>query len=212
MIGRTVYDISVALGRESIDYPGDPPYSRQWVARLSGGDGCDLSRIEMSAHAGTHIDAPAHFIPQGKTIDQYAAGDFIRTAHVVDIADPLAIRAEAIAAVNSRPGDALLFRTANSTSGRIVSGAFSEAFVYLTPEAADACVARRVGLVGIDFITIDRYGDPAFPVHRILLGAGIFILEGINLAHVPAGVYTLVCLPLRIAAAEASPVRAVLIG
>ncbi|MBU2551404.1 MAG: cyclase family protein [Proteobacteria bacterium] len=208
---KKIHDISVMLGEESIDYPGDTPYSRKQLSAIAEGGMYDLSSLELSAHSGTHIDAPAHFMARGRTIDRYEIGDFILPALVVDIDDPDAVRPEAVAGLALQTGEALLFRTQNSASGTCRKGVFSECYVHLSPEAARACVAKRASLVGLDYVTIEPYGNEAFEAHRTLLQAGVLILEGINLDHVPAGRYTLVCLPLKMKNAEASPVRAVLL-
>jgi len=209
---NAVYDISVLLGVESITYPGDPPYRRELVSAIGKGGVCDVSKLEMSAHAGTHIDTPAHFIADdSKTIDRYPAGQFIMPAVVVNIENPTAIYPAELEESGLNAGEAVLFKTANSRDGRCKCGVFTENYVYLSPEAADYCVKQQVKLVGIDYITIEKYGDDEFPAHHTILGNDIFILEGINLAEVPAGRYTLFCLPLKIAGGEASPVRAVLL-
>ncbi|MFC1885612.1 cyclase family protein, partial [Thermodesulfobacteriota bacterium] len=90
---QTVYDISVCLGEESIDYPGDAPYSRKWVETIAQNGVCNLSKLEMSAHAGTHIDAPHHFISNGKTLSEYTPTDFILPAQVVNIENKQSIKA-----------------------------------------------------------------------------------------------------------------------
>jgi len=208
---KIVYDISVLLGTESINYPGDTPYSRDLMLPIED-SGISVSKLVMSAHSGTHLDAPLHFIPKAKSIDEYSVQQFILTAQVVNIEDREAIRPSELESLDIKPGDALLFKTDNSTSERCRSGVFSENFVYLSPEAADFCVEKKVSLVGIDYNTIDRYGDEAFPVHHKLLGSNILILEGINLKGVPTGRYTLFCLPLKIKGGEAAPVRAILVG
>jgi arylformamidase len=205
-----IYDITVTLGGGSIDYPGDPPFRREQVSAIRNGGAYDLSRLQMSAHAGTHIDAPAHFIPGGRTIDQYAAGDFIFPAHVVSIESKESIRASELAAVAIRPGDAVLFKTDNSRSGRCRSGTFSPAYVSLSEEAAELLVGKKAGLAGFDYISAERHDAAGHPVHQALLRNGILLLEGIDLGQVPGGAYTLWCLPLKIAGGEASPVRAVL--
>lgn len=210
---KKLYDISVLLGVESITYPGDPPYQRSLISAIRNGDICDVSKLEMSAHAGTHIDAPSHFVAnEAQAIDQYSAGEFIMPALVVNIADKTSIRPEELRKVDLQPGEAVLFKTENSLSGRCNSGVFSEKYVYLSPEAAQYCVEKKVKLVGIDYITIEKYGDETFPSHQTIMKNGIFILEGINLAEVPAGRYSLICLPLKIKGGEASPVRAVLLA
>jgi arylformamidase len=208
---NTCYDISVTLGSESIDHPGAIPYSRKLIWGIKKGNACDLSELNMTTHTGTHIDAPAHFIPQGKSIDQYPASDFILPAHVVNIDDKELIRAAHLERIDSQPGDALLFRTRNSVSGISKKGPLSKEYISLTLESAEICVRKKVKLVGIDYVTIDPYSDRSFGTHRKLLENGVLILEGINLNEVPEGKYTLICLPLKIEGAEASPVRAVLL-
>lgn len=209
---ETVYDISVLLGTESIDYPGDTPYSRDLMLTIEDSGISNVSKLVMSAHSGTHLDAPLHFIPKAKSIDEYSVQQFILTAQVVNIEDREAIRPSELENLDIKQGDALLFKTDNSISSRCRSGVFSESFVYLSPEAADFCVEKKVSLVGIDYNTIERHSDEAFPVHHKLLGSNILILEGINLKGVPPGRYTLFCLPLKIKGGEAAPVRAILVG
>ena len=210
MINGKLYDISVSLGDESIDFPGDTPYQRKMVQTLEDGDECNLSEITMSAHAGTHMDAPSHFFSEGKTIDRFPVEKFILSAVVVHVQNRGSIEPEALEDVTVLPGDAILFKTGNSTEGRIENGVFEEDFVYLSEKGADWCLQKRVGLVGIDYISIEKYGSKASPVHRKILGRGIPILEGINLKSVPAGKYTLYCFPLKIGGGEGAPVRAIL--
>jgi len=209
---RTFYDISVDLVGESFPFPGDPPFSRKVLMTIEESGICNVSNLEMSAHSGTHIDMPAHFIAGGNTLDAYTVDNFILPAHVVAVQDPEAVKAADLEDLDLAPGDAVLFKTDNSTSGRCRSGVFSEDFVYISAEAAMACIEIKTGLVGIDYITIDRHGDETAPAHHSLLGAGIPVLEGINLEAVPAGHYTLICLPLKIKGGEASPVRAILMA
>ena len=205
-----IYDISALLGAGSIDYPGDRPYERRALRVAEKGIVHDLSLLDMTAHSGTHIDAPAHFVPGGKTIDGYDVRDFILPARVVNVADAEAVRPSALDGLNIRPGEAILFKTEKSASGLCTSGAFSESYVYITPEAAEVCVEKGVRLVGIDYISVDRFGDETYPAHRKLLESGTLILEGIDLRAVPEGRYTLFCAPLKIAGGEAAPARAFL--
>jgi arylformamidase len=204
------YDISVTLGEEDIPFPGDPPFSREILSSIEKSGVCNVSKLGMCAHSGTHIDMPAHFIAGGNTLDAYIISDFIRRAHVVGVPDAKAVKASDLEKTNIRPGDAVLFKTDNSTSGRCRSGVFSNDFVYISLEAAEACARKKVGLVGLDYITIEEHGNDDFPAHRTLLGNGILVLETINLQEVPPGKYTLTCLPLKIKGGEASPVRAIL--
>lgn len=206
-----VHDISILLGEESVAWPGDPPYERELISAIAKGGVSDVSRLTMSAHCGTHLDTPAHFIGGGRGLDGYRAADFILPAVVVDAGDATTIGPELVEDSNCPPGGAILFRTANSAGGRITSGEFFRDGVHLSAEAGRACVDRGLRLVGIDYFTVDAFGSRDFPVHMCLMSAGVLILETINLRHVAPGEYTLICLPLRLAGAEASPVRAVLL-
>lgn len=205
-----VYDISVTLGEESIDYPGDTPYARAYLSTLDDGAPYELSSLRMSPHSGTHLDFPAHFIPGGKTVEAYSVSEFIRPAQVIDIRHPERIVPDELKFFNIRPREALLFKTDNSRTGRSRDGVFSKQYVYLSAEAAQYCVQRDVGLVGIDYATIEQYENETFAAHRQVLGSNIPVLEGLNLESVPTGPYTLYCLPLKIKGGEAAPVRAIL--
>ncbi|MGD0918916.1 MAG: cyclase family protein [Thermodesulfobacteriota bacterium] len=211
---KTFYDISVSLGDEQIDLPlpGIPPFSREMIFTREHGGAIELSKLVMTPHAGTHIDAPSHFIPNGRSIDEYPVQEFILPAHVVNIADQEVIRPSELENVSIKRGDAILFKTDNSMSGRCKSGVPSDNYVYLSLEAADFCIKKKVGLAGFDYIRPERPGESieVAPIHSKLLGNNILILEGINLGEVPPGRYTLFCLPLKIKGGEASPVRAIL--
>jgi len=206
-----VYDISVMLGEESIDFPGDTSFSREFALTIEDSGICNVSNLTMSAHAGTHLDTPLHFIPNAKKIDEYNPEDFILPAHVVYIEDKASIKPSHLQGLDLKPAEASLFKTDNCLSGKLTLGVFSEDFVYLTLEAADLCVERKLSLVGIDYATIGKFGEESVQVHQKLLGNGILILEAINLKNVPPGKYTLICLPLKIKDSEGSPVRAVLL-
>ncbi len=207
-----IFDISVRVGTESITYPGDTSYSRELIWSIKDSGICNLSKLEMSAHCGTHLDAPLHFCDDGKSIDQIPIDQFILTAWVVEISNPELITAEEInnLSLPIKKGEALLFKTINSLSGQCCRGNFEEIFVYLSLEAAELCVAKGAGLVGIDYVSIEQYSNNAFPSHHEILGNDTLILEGLNLKQVPVGKYTLLCLPLKLEGCEASPVRAIL--
>ena len=208
---KELYDISVSLGEEAIDWPGNPPYLRELESRKEDGEQWTLSKLIMPTHVGTHVDTPAHYFAQGKNLDTYPIARWILPAQVVGIKDREAVRPEELRNLDIEPGEALLFKTANSLSGQATSGVFSESFVYMSPETADFCVEKKVGLVGFDYTTVDKYSHDYFPVHEKLLGNDILILEAVNLKDVLPGRYTLFCLPLKIKGAEGAPARAVLI-
>lgn len=209
MVFKKIFDISIILGKESITYPGDEPFFREVMKSIESG--VEVSRLSMSSHSGTHVDAPAHFIKGGKRIDEIEIERFILPAKVVEIADPFEIRIEELEKCSVMKDQALLFKTRNSVEGISRNGVFTKDFVHLTEEAAEYCVEKKVPLIGIDYITIEKAGNEGNPVHKRLLENDVIILEGIDLKNVPSGDYVLVCLPLKIWKGEGAPVRAVLI-
>jgi arylformamidase len=204
-----VYDISLLLG-ETATYPGDAPFSREMLFEIASGANYDLSTLTLSSHAGTHLDAPAHFIAGGKTLDLYPLKRFILPAHVVSVYDDEAITQDTLFGIEIKEGDALLFKTKNSLRGISGQGIFTKDFVYLSADAAKYCLDLGVSMVGIDYLSIDQFGNDLSPVHNLLLGNDVLILEGIDLLKVPPGEYILFCTPLRVKGAEAAPARAIL--
>ncbi len=207
----TIIDITVTLGTEAPLWPGDMAYRREMGDTLAAGCVSDVSRLALSAHAGTHIDSPAHFIAGAPKLDSYPIERFIGPATVVDVGDAAAVGADHLAGAEVAPGEALLVRTRNSAAGLPTCPTFNEQFVALTAEAAEWCVTKRLGMVGIDYLSIDPYGD-CFDAHYTLLGNDVLVLECVDLAAVPPGRYTLACLPLKLPDCEAAPARAVLLA
>ncbi len=204
-----VYDISVALGEQAVVYPGDPPYSRRLFQRF-GLDNCESSALRMSAHCGTHVDFPAHILPGGDRLCAYAAGDFVLPAVVMEFPETMRINGAALEGSGLRPGDAALFKTGNSLTGRSLDPNHYREFACLTQDCAYRLRAMGVRLAGIDACSVEGAENPEYPVHNILLSSGILILEGLNLAEPPPGRYLLVCAPLNIPGAEGAPARALL--
>jgi arylformamidase len=180
------------------------------VARVERGDVAAVSRLTLSTHAGTHVDPPAHFLPGGATVDILPLDVLVGPAVVVDLSGGGPIDAARLAA--AVPGDdsgdgggrRLLLRTGAADEVPTADGA-------LTEDAARWLVERGVRLVGADTLSIEPATD-TYPVHRILLDAGVVIVEGLDLFGVTPGRYQLACLPLRIAGGDGAPARAVLIG
>jgi arylformamidase len=206
----TLFDISVPVSGSLPTYEGDPPISIVLAHEMAHGDIADVRSLNMGVHSGTHMDAPAHFIPGGRGIDEIDLDVCFGTAQVVDFSAreiSLVGRAELSAALQA-DATRVLLKTSNSSLWQ--GKEFDRAFVGLAPDGAQFLVERGVRLIGIDYLSIAPFADPA-TVHRILLSAGVLIVEGLDLSHVDAGDYTLACFPLRLAGAEAAPVRAVLI-
>ena len=205
-----LYDISVPLSR-SPAFPGDRPYLQEWLAGTDGQKGYALSSLSMSSHAGTHLDFPSHILCPGQSQESYPPGRFIIPAEVISVYGAGPIMPSSMESCRPEKGQALLFKTENSRRKLMLERVFTPDYVSLSPEAASSCVSRGTGLMGIDYLSMDRFEDESLPVHQILLENDVLILEGLDLSQVAAGRYLLICLPLSIENAEASPVRAVLV-
>jgi len=205
-------DISMPLNALTPIWPGSPGFSSRSHLSLAAGDIANATLLGLDAHCGTHVDAPLHFVPAGATIDEVGLTALIGSALVVDVSGSKAIDAGTLDACAIRDGtERLLLRTDNASRPGTDNGRFHEDYVGLLPDAAQWVVRRGIRLVGIDYLSIQRYEDPP-DVHEILLGAGVLILEGIDLRTVTPGRWTLICLPLRVTGIEAAPARAVLLG
>lgn len=207
---QDVIDISLPLTRSTPPVPGDPPFTRSLVATHAA-DGCEVAALSLSAHSGTHLDFPAHFLPQGRRAGDYPARAFVLPAVVIDCGRASRLGPRLLDGADVGPGQAVLFRTGNSAAGLFAGPEFPEDFAALAPDLARELARRRVALVGLDALSIEPLTDPAYPAHHILLSAGVLILEGLDLRAAPAGRYTLLCPPLAMPEAEASPTRALLL-
>ena len=192
-------------------YEGDAPMKFDFLKDMRKGDGFTLSVLSLGAHSGTHIDAPMHFVAGGAPIDQVPLAPLIGPARVIDIADGVqAIDARELNRHQWKGAPRVLFRTRSSRRGWMSSPAFHHDFAYITPDAAQLLADAGVRLIGIDYLSAEQFGAPAPLTHRILLGKGISIVEGLALEAVSAGDYELIVLPIKIAGHEGAPARAVL--
>jgi len=208
-----IYDISVPISAATPTYPGDPGVDiTQWAA-LADGDAANVSLLHFGAHTATHVDAPAHFIEGAPRVDAMSLETLIGPAQVVSIPDDVnAIDARVLSALDLKKASRVLFKTRNSAFWSNMSGGFRKDFTHLDPDAARALVELGVRLVGIDYLSVEKFQAVRHETHEILLSNGVVIVEGLDLREVPAGDYELICLPLRIAegTGDGAPARAVL--
>jgi arylformamidase len=192
-------------------YEGDAPMRFEFLKDMRKGDALTLSAYSLGAHSGTHIDAPMHFVSGGASIEALSLEPLIGPARVVDI--PENVQAIDAAELNRHAwtgASRVLFRTRSSRRGWMASASFHHDFAYIAPDAAQLLADAGVRLVGIDYISAEQFGAPAPRTHRILLGAGIPIVEGLALGAAGAGDYDLIVLPIKVAGHEGAPARAVL--
>ncbi len=207
------YDVSVPITSRTPVYPGDPAVRINAAQRICDGDPANVTHLDFGAHTATHVDAPAHFIEGGRTVNDLSLDTLIGAARVVEVpGDADAITREHVGADALQGATRVLFKTRNSAFWRSDPHRFRDDFTYLDAGAAEALVAQGVRLVGIDYLSVEAMNTEDFPAHRALLSSEVVIIEGLDLSQVEAGDYELICLPLRLADAtgDGAPARVVL--
>lgn len=206
-----IHDISIPVSASMLVWPRDPPVVIEQPRRFELGDHAQVSHLHMSAHSGTHVDAPGHFIPGGATVDTLDMEVLVGPALVVyapqvDVLSATVLRELSIPQGTRR----VLFRTRNSDLWARNEAEFDESYVALSEDGAEWLIHHGVQLVGIDYLSVALFADTG-PTHRLLLGAGVILVETLNLSGIEPGLYQLVCLPLRLENIEGAPARAILI-
>ena len=205
-----IFDISIGIDENLPLWPGDPELRLHWAANIEQGDLVNLTELSMGIHTGTHIDAPLHFLPNGKPIDSLSLNVFVGEAQVVAIPqDVNLITVDILQDVCEIIAARILFKTKNSQLWE--TSKFQQDYVALEASAAQWLVDQGVQLVGIDYLSIAPFKDPA-PTHEILLSNDVVIIESLDLRSVEPGLYTLICLPLKLVGREAAPARAILLS
>ncbi len=204
-----IYDITVPISADLPVYPGDPSIQMERIMSLENGDVANVTWLCCTTHIGTHIDPPSHFIAGAKPVDQLPLETLIGTVRVVDVGDVPAITAEVLSRSDLDGATRVLFKSRNSDFWPQVK-TFREDFTYIAPDAARLLVERGVQLVGIDYLSVERFNFDEPTTHLVLLGANVVIVEGLALRDVPPGDYELFCLPLKIKDGDGSPARVVL--
>jgi arylformamidase len=206
---KIYYDISEPLSEQTAVFPGDTPFSREWVMRMEEGRSCNVSTITMSAHCGTHTDSPLHYRNDDTDIASVDLGIYMGRCRVLAVSgegDPSLVPVSALGPEALEGVDRLLLRTSEKHDYRV----FDRHFTALGPEAARAVVAAGLRLVGIDTPSMDYPESKELEAHRILRAGNVALVENLDLSGVPEGDYELIALPLRILGSDSSPVRAIL--
>ena len=207
----TIYDVSLPISESLVVWPGDPSIRITQPSHLDRGDEATVSRLEMGAHTGTHVDAPAHFVQGGMGVDRLDLNLLVGRAVVVHAMEADALTAEVLEGLAIPSGtERVLFRTRNSQRWARGEGEFWTDYVGITNEGARWLIARGIRLVGVDYLSVAPYDEPVAP-HQTLLGAGMVVVEGLDLSEVGPGVYQFACLPLKLVGGDGAPARAILI-
>lgn len=202
-------DVSVTISPSLPVWPGDPAPRIEPVTQVSAGAPFNLSQLCLGSHTGTHVDPPLHFLLGQRGVDGLSLDMLVGPAYVADFPAAAVIhRSDLVVAAIPPETLRLLLRTRNSRGGR--SKVFNPDYVALAVDAAQYCIECGIQLVGIDGPSIEAFTVMDFPVHLALLRAGVVIVEGLDLSQVEAGMYELICLPLKIENGDGGPARVVL--
>jgi arylformamidase len=205
-----IIDITVPLTTDMPIWPGFKGIRITPTMRMDEGDLYNASRLDLNLHTGTHVDAPRHFVQNGSTVEHLSLDVLIGPSYVAYLPDAADVTPNNLTDLNLPPGiERLLLRTRNSELWAAKTIEFKEDFVALTHEAAQWIVDKKIRLIGVDYLSVQRFADDS-RTHQILLGADTVVLEGLNLSNVKTGFYELICLPLRLVGTEAAPARAIL--
>lgn len=208
-----IYDVSVPISSETPVYEGDPTVEIETAHAISRGDAANVSKLCLGAHTATHVDAPNHFIEGTRKVDELPLEVLIGRARVVELPkDVIAIEVSHVASANLQNVERVLFKTRNSDFWNDTAQGFRKDFTYIAPDAAKELVNLGIKLVGIDYLSVEKFGSDDFGTHLTLLSAQVVIIEGLDLREVAAGDYELICLPMKLAtgAGDGAPARTVL--
>ena len=203
-------DVTLTLKLNMVHWPTDPPVSIERVRDMNKGDTVNLSKITMGVHSGTHVDAPVHFIKGAKGVNQLSLDSLIGPARVIKITARDTIKEKELFGYGIKKGQRILLRTRNSINKILYKDTFSEDFVYMEEGAAEFLVSRGIRALGVDYLSVGGYKKNGPNVHRILLGAGVPIIEGLDLSRALPGNYYMICLPMKILDSDGAPARVLL--
>jgi arylformamidase len=201
-------DVSVPLGPDLPSYPGNTPFSIEAVKRIANGDSSNVSGLHLSAHAGTHVDAPRHFFDNGIGVDALPLEMLLGRVRVIEVMSRRGIGADELMGADLSEEVRVLIKTQNSKLWG--SAEFHSNYVGVTESGAKHLVDHGIKLVGVDYLSVEEFKKPGAPAHHVLLGGGTIVIEGLNLRDVDPGVYEMFCLPLRVVGADGAPARVVL--
>ena len=205
-----IYDVTVAVSEGVPIYQGDPRVLVESVKRIADGDNANVSNLCFGAHTGTHVDAPNHFIEGTRRLEDLDLEKLVGHCRVVELDNSvMAIEPSHLAGLDA---ERVLFKTRNSAFWSEPEKGFRTDFTYITPDAARVLASSGVKLVGIDYLSVEKFGSEDFGTHITLLEKEIVILEGLDLREVPAGEYEMFCLPLKYSGGtgDGAPARTIL--
>jgi arylformamidase len=206
---REWIDVSVPVRPGMVHWPDDPEVKLERTKSIAEGEEANLTRLDLSAHTGTHMDAPLHFFDEDPGIEALPLDIALGAARVVRIEGAEPIDRGHVEELDLRSGERILFRTANSDR-RWWERDFDPSYVHVSLEAAELLGEVGVALVGVDYLSVGAYDGDGTETHRALLGAGVWVVEGLDLSKVEPGDYDLICLPVKLVGSDGAPARVLL--
>jgi len=203
-----LYDASIPIRKGMVTFPGDPLFRMEPRSQIEKGDPVNVAIISMGTHMGTHVDPPAHYLDGGATVDEIPLDTLVGPGIVLDMRGVSQIDRQVLEGAPIGDHVRVLLKTDNGPL--LFESSFHEDYVHLTEDGAKYLVEKGVCLVGIDYLSIERYQNPGAPVHRTLLQAGVLIVECVHLLEIPPGSYEIFCLPICIKGADGAPTRVLL--
>lgn len=206
-----IYDVTIAVSETVPIYEGDPTVRIENVMSMDAGDSANVSHLCFGAHTGTHVDAPNHFIDGTRRVEDLEMSKMIGLCRVIEL-DSSVTTIEAGNLPDLAGVERVIFKTRNSEFWNEPEKGFRTDFTYISPEAAHVLGGAGLKLVGIDYLSVEKFGSEDFATHKILLEKEVVILEGLDLRAVPAGDYEIFCLPLKYVGGtgDGAPARTIL--
>jgi arylformamidase len=200
-------DITVTVESGMVHWPGDAEVEVYKSVSMDNGADANVTNIRMSAHTGTHVDAPLHFMKEGNDVSVLSLDRMIGQARVIRIHNKKVITLDDILPHTISEGERILFRTVNSDT-EWSKRPFMQDYVYLSTDVANFLVEQKVKTIGVDYLSVAAEENGA-EVHRILLKNEVLIIEGLLLNDVDEGFYEMICLPMKLGGADGAPARVV---
>ncbi len=208
-----IYDVTIPLSEQTPVFEGDPTVQVKSSHAIARGDAANVSRLCFGAHTATHVDAPAHFIEGARLVSELEFEKLIGKVRVIEIdKSAMSVTAAHVRAANLQDAERVLFKTRNSDFWNDLGQGFRKDFTYIEPAAAQELVDLKIKLVGIDYLSVEKFGTESFETHLTLLEKEVVIIEGLDLREIAAGDYELICLPLKYlgSTGDGAPARTIL--
>jgi arylformamidase len=207
-----MHDVTMTFCPEMPGWPLNPGPDIRPLRAMHAGAHNNVTLVDFHVHSGTHVDAPRHFVADGYGVDRIPLDVLVGSCTVVHFPDAPVITPEMLGGLDLPEGvTRLLLRTRNSEFLDDFAQGFRADYTALTPEAGRWAVDRGIRLLGIDYLSIERYKEPHNATHRVLLENEVILLEGLDLRGIAPGTYDLYCLPVKIRDCDGAPARVILI-